>query len=111
MYVGLVLAALYGIRTYELKQFDLKNQLRVEQLRSEQLEELDHAKSRFFANISHELRTPLTLIHEPVKRMLSHAEGDTRRDLELVSRNTHRLSQLISQLLDLYGPSVYSNCQ
>lgn len=59
-------------------------------------------KIRFFINIAHDLRTPLTLIKAPIK--------DIQRDpampealqpkLELVEKNTERLHQLMSQLLD-----------
>ncbi|MDB5270806.1 MAG: hypothetical protein JWP58_3846 [Hymenobacter sp.] len=60
------------------------------------------AKLRFFTNFSHELRTPLTLIMGPVEELLSRSNllGPERQDLALVRRNTQRLLQLVSQLLD-----------
>ena len=61
------------------------------------------AKLRFFTNFSHELRTPLTLILGPVEDLLSNP-GDLspaqQHDLKLVRRNTQRLLQLVTQLLD-----------
>lgn len=63
------------------------------------------AKLRFFTNFSHELRTPLTLIMGPVEEMLTGRSAAAllpaqRHDLGLVRRNTQRLLQLVSQLLD-----------
>ena len=61
------------------------------------------AKLRFFTNFSHELRTPLTLILGPVEDLLTSPSDLTpaqRHDLKLVRRNTQRLLQLVSQLLD-----------
>ncbi len=67
------------------------------------LQELDSAKSNFFANISHELRTPLTLIKGPIEGQLSKKELDDESytNLLMVNRNTDRLIELVDQLLDL----------
>src|SRR5690606_35358398 len=67
-----------------------------------QQKELDHLKSRFFANISHEFRTPLTLIIGPLEDMI-HG-GSREKLIALVPemhRNSRRLLQLINQLLDI----------
>lgn len=67
-----------------------------------QLQQVDRAKSRFFANVSHELRTPLTLILAPVEHLLETAHDDTpRRDLRVIRNNAGRLLRLIDELLDL----------
>jgi signal transduction histidine kinase/DNA-binding response OmpR family regulator len=66
------------------------------------LKELDHFKSRFFANISHEFRTPLTLILGPVQNLMSSLSREAdRRQLKMVERNARRLLRLINQILDL----------
>ncbi len=71
-------------------------------VQAEKLQELDHIKSSFFANISHEFRTPLTLILGPVKRMIAEAAGaDSKRELQRIEKNAQRLLRLVNQLLDL----------
>lgn len=71
-------------------------------VQAEKLQEMDHIKSNFFANISHEFRTPLTLILGPIEKMLSSAVFENAQaDLQLMQRNAKRLLRLINQLLDL----------
>jgi len=69
------------------------------------LEDLDRAKSRFFANISHEFRTPLTLTLGPLEDVLSGAVGevpeDIRTELDVALRNSRRLLRLVNEILDL----------
>ena len=82
------------------QQLQKQTLLLIEQ--AEQLKELDHAKSRFFANISHEFRTPLTLIIGPLEQILSGQVPDALRNkLNLMQQNSHRLLTLINRLLDL----------
>jgi signal transduction histidine kinase/DNA-binding response OmpR family regulator len=86
-------------RTKEIKD---KNLQLLEQ--SKKLEELDKIKSHFFANISHEFRTPLTLITGPLEQMLTSPqedEGEQKKKMRLMLRNSRRLLSLINQLLDL----------
>ena len=82
-------------RNYEVKRVKLKH-------RAEHLAEVDHLKSRFFANISHEFRTPITLVLGPLKdhyKQLSNP--DQKNVIGSVIRNGQRLQRLINQLLDL----------
>lgn len=73
--------------------------------KKEELEELDHIKSRFFANISHELRTPLTLINSPIQQLLksnkNQLDSDTLQHLQLVARNSQQLQNLVDDILSL----------
>ena len=65
--------------------------------------ELDQLKSKFFNNISHEFRTPLTLIQGPVEDLLATArlKKNEISKLNMVTRNTKRLLNLVNQLLDI----------
>jgi two-component system, sensor histidine kinase ChiS len=87
-----------------LKRARLKSAIEIERIEKEKVLELDHMKSRFFANISHEFRTPLTLILGPVEGVLKKKgkeavlEGE---ELGIIRRNAKRLQQLINQLLDI----------
>ena len=74
--------------------------------KNKELKDLDHAKSRFFANISHELRTPLTLINGPIEQVLDETETQSlnpiiKQKLEMVRVNTDSLRTLINDILDL----------
>lgn len=70
---------------------------------AKKLQELDTAKSTFFANISHEFRTPLTLIKGPLEDHLNSKKllPNERKNLKSALRNTQRLKDLVDQLLAL----------
>jgi two-component system, sensor histidine kinase ChiS len=69
---------------------------------SEQLKEMDKVKTRFFANISHEFRTPITLIMGTLEQIRdAYRDSELKRKVKLMQRNSHRLLNLINQLLDL----------
>ncbi|MBD2699542.1 tetratricopeptide repeat protein [Spirosoma sp. BT702] len=69
--------------------------------KSEQLQQLDQAKSHFFANISHEFRTPLTLILGTLQDKLNQNPNAPSAEFAVMHRNASRLLELINQLLDL----------
>ncbi len=82
------------------QQLEKQTRLLIEQ--AEKLKELDHAKSRFFANISHQFRTPLTMIIGPLEQMLPRGlPNGIKKKLNLMYRNSHRLLMLINRLLEL----------
>jgi len=69
------------------------------------LREADRLKSGFLAAVSHDLRSPLTAIHASVESLLDD-EGvqsvvGKNRLLQNIAGQTHRLGQLVDQLLDL----------
>jgi signal transduction histidine kinase/DNA-binding response OmpR family regulator len=93
------------LRAQEVQQANLKLVEANQELARlyEQTKELDAIKTRFFSNISHELRTPLTLILGPAERLLANPKFDTesRRQLEVISRNARTLLHHVNDLLDI----------
>ena len=86
----------------QVRRITLRNDLKLKQVEADQLQEIDHMKTRFLANISHEFRTPLTLILGPIKLLLKKIQqADLHTELEIMQRNARRLSRLVNQLLDL----------
>jgi two-component system, OmpR family, phosphate regulon sensor histidine kinase PhoR len=68
-----------------------------------EIRSLEKMRSDFVANISHELRTPLTAIRGYTETII-HEElsaGQQRSFLEIIDRETRRLSDLLDDLLDL----------
>ncbi|TLF52891.1 histidine kinase [Halomonas urmiana] len=77
-----------------------------EELRAanERLRELDRLKDEFVAMVSHELRTPLTSIRsfaEILRDTPDLPEDKRARFLDVVVRESQRLSRLIEEILDL----------
>ena len=70
---------------------------------AESLDKLEKMRSSFLASISHDLRTPMTTISGFIDGIMSGAippekQGDY---LQIVSSEVHRMSRLVSQLLDV----------
>jgi signal transduction histidine kinase/ligand-binding sensor domain-containing protein/DNA-binding response OmpR family regulator len=102
LYLLLFGSVVYSIWRFQTNRLKMKYRLEMEHLHAEKLQEMDHMKSRFFANISHEFRTPLTLIQGPVEQMLSGKfVGNIKEQYKIILRNSSRLLQLVNQLLDL----------
>jgi two-component system, OmpR family, phosphate regulon sensor histidine kinase PhoR len=69
-----------------------------------QLERIEAMRRDFVANVSHELRTPLTVVHGYVENLqdmetLNHTQ--ISRALFLMSEQTHRMDNLVADLLTL----------
>lgn len=65
---------------------------------------LEDMRTEFVANVSHELRTPLTSIRGFLETLLNGTIEDTvttRHFLEIMSKETERLTRLIDDLLNL----------
>jgi signal transduction histidine kinase len=92
-------------RLVEERTRELREQQRQLAAQAGQLQELDHAKSRFFANVSHEFRTPLTLTIGPLEdlreRLAERLGEPPPRQLEMALRNARRLLRLVNQILDV----------
>ncbi|MGJ8697822.1 MAG: ATP-binding protein [Verrucomicrobiaceae bacterium] len=98
--VGAHLYDLTRRREFSLQQEiqDRNLELAENQLR---LQELDEAKTRFFANVSHELRTPLTIMLGTTETLRDRQVNDLPARLEVLHANGLRLLGLIDNLLDL----------
>jgi PAS domain S-box-containing protein len=79
----------------------LERELLEEQVRAEQAEELIQMKARFMVSATHELRTPLTMMKGYLELALdAELVPETRELLNVVNRNTDRLTSVTDALLD-----------
>jgi two-component system phosphate regulon sensor histidine kinase PhoR len=62
---------------------------------------LEKIKRDFVSNLSHELRTPLTAIKGFVETLAEESPAKNRNYLEIISRHTDRLVNLVNDLLTL----------
>ncbi|MEO6637833.1 MAG: ATP-binding protein, partial [Ginsengibacter sp.] len=85
-----ILLAYYLLANYHKRQQDKKEK------------EIYESKIEFFTNVVHEIKTPLTLIKGPVENLMEKEfdTPDIKEDIACLDRNTNRLVNLVSQLLD-----------
>jgi ligand-binding sensor domain-containing protein/signal transduction histidine kinase len=104
-YALYVLAAIalfiFLVRSYH-RRVKEKTRRKIEFLEHEKQKEIYQAKINFFTNIAHEIKTPLTLIKAPMEQISRKAgtESPFSYDLMIMQRNTDRLLELTTQLLD-----------
>ncbi|MDG3583862.1 hybrid sensor histidine kinase/response regulator transcription factor [Galbibacter pacificus] len=91
----------FAVRFYH-KQTEEKNNRKIRQLNNKKEKEIYQAKIEFFTNVAHEIRTPLTLIKSPLEKILKTTQqnGFLKENLNIMSKNTSRLLDLVNQLLD-----------
>ena len=70
---------------------------------AESLQNLEKMRNSFLASVSHDLRTPMTTISGFIDGITSGAIPEEKHDyyLGVISAEVHRLSRLVSQLLDV----------
>ena len=69
-----------------------------------ELKKLERIRAEFVANVSHELKTPLTAIKGFVETLKTSVKDDpvtTERFLDIIDKQTHRLEDLVNDLLIL----------
>jgi len=69
-----------------------------------ELKKLEKIRSEFVANVSHELKTPLTAIKGFVETLKTSVRDDpaaVERFLDIIDKQTHRLENLVNDLLIL----------
>lgn len=102
LYILAVSGISYFFFILRKKQLNLRKRLKIEKKQRKHERQLVQQKLSFFTEVSHEFRTPLTLMIGPLEEMLA-TEGNqtpTGRKLKMVSRNAHKLLNLINKLLD-----------
>ncbi len=69
---------------------------------SQKLARAERLQTEFISSVSHELRTPLTAITGWTETISydDAIKGDSRRGLEIISRETARLSKMVEELLE-----------
>ena len=68
---------------------------------SQELTKAERMQKELIANISHDLRTPLTLIEGYTEMMRDIPDENTSENMQVVIDETHRLSTLVTDLLEL----------
>jgi len=91
----------FAVILYQRKRWQLKTQLKLKAEEARRLKEMDHAKSRIYANITHEFRTPLTVIQGMAEQIRQNPDNKLDERIGIVRRNSKSLLQLINQMLEL----------
>ena len=70
---------------------------------ADSLQNLEKMRSSFLASVSHDLRTPMTTIAGFIDGIMSGAIPEDKQGyyLQIISSEIHRLSRLVSQILDI----------
>jgi signal transduction histidine kinase/DNA-binding response OmpR family regulator/ligand-binding sensor domain-containing protein len=84
------------------EKVELKKEKEISEFKIQQEHKLTEKKLEFFTNISHDLKTPLTLIEAPVSDLLQsgNLDQDQVKKLTIIQRNSKRLYNLITDILD-----------
>lgn len=88
----------------EQKSAALEQSTRELKAANEKLRELDELKDEFMFTVTHELKTPLTSIRAFTELLRDNPEMPQEKSaefLDIITRETQRLSRLISQVLDM----------
>lgn len=99
--VAVLLLTWLTVKQYHNK-IRARNKRKLEMLTYQKEKEVYQAKIDFFTNVAHEIRTPLTLIKGPLEKVMKRVEEvpAIERNLRIMERNTARLLELATQLLD-----------
>lgn len=106
LFVALVISA---VMFYLFRMNKLKHRLEIEEMEKDAIKEINAAKLRFFSNISHEIKTPLTILSGPIRELAKRYFGnpDLREKLQLVERQSRKISQLVEQVNDFQKAEAY----
>jgi len=99
LFIGVILFTIFYFWSNKEK---LRSQVELSKLKSAQQKEINELKLEFFTDIAHEFKTPLSLIIGPIEDLIRGKQSVKYREFcyNILSRNTHRMLNLINQLLD-----------
>jgi signal transduction histidine kinase len=102
LYVLLLVTAIYITTRLYRQYLERKNLRKLQLFELEKEKEIYQAKIEFFTNITHEIQTPLTLIAGPIEWLKKKfgKDPEINKSLTIAEKNTKRLVELTSQLLD-----------
>jgi len=102
VYFLMIAGAVVLVWRNQMRRLRLQHAYQMKQAEAAKLQEVDHMKTQFLANISHEFRTPLTLILGPLDSLMKRIRAhDIKQDIKIIKKNGERLLKLVNQLLDL----------
>lgn len=102
IYLILVIGLVYLIFMWYKRRKEMQMEEKQALFEMQKEKELYESKVEFFTEIAHEIRTPLTLINGPLEtiRNLDIEDQRLNKNLGVIAKNTKRLLNLVSQLLD-----------
>ena len=98
LYLLLALGIIWYYVHMRLQREKRRHQLEMEGLTHKKEQEVRDARLRFFTMIAHEIRTPVSLIIAPLEKIMKR--GNPSEEMKVIDRNSHRLLELVNQLLD-----------
>ncbi|MES2648986.1 MAG: two-component regulator propeller domain-containing protein [Bacteroidota bacterium] len=102
IYIVLGIALTILIVSNYHQRVNARNQRKIEKLQNDKEKEIYKAKIDFFTNVAHEIKTPLALIKGPMEEIINAGSHNPLmgQHLKIMERNTKRLTDLTTQLLD-----------
>lgn len=94
LYAALFFGSIFSVYRFQISR-------RLEHAETLRLQELDAVKTKLYTNITHEFRTPLTVILGMARQVLENPKEHFRYGLDMITRNSENLLDLVNQMLDL----------
>ncbi|MHB8512808.1 MAG: sensor histidine kinase [Actinomycetota bacterium] len=91
----------YGERVYTNSRDEVGKLAEAFNQMASELEGLERMRRELIANVSHELKTPIAAIRAHLENLLEGVEQPDTHTLEVMLRQSERLSTLVEQVLDL----------
>lgn len=93
----------YGAQIHKTFDDEIGNLVDAINELSNKISQNERMQSEFISSLSHELRTPLTAINGWGETLLASdtLDAETRRGMQIIARESKRLTQMVMELLDL----------